>query len=111
MDWWKSDDVKVASVSRFGSIVGFGFVASGRYVDGDVESEICDLYCIDPALFFRLALRCLDLVSPPWGFQVIHSNVRAKDVFAGVLRRKGFNFSCFDSFEDGVPVCKFRVSN
>ena len=109
--WWKSSDVKSAIVSTGDKVVGFGFVAGGKFVDDDVKSEICDIYCEDPSKFYSLTLKTLEMVSSPWGFQVIDENVRAMELFRAVLKKKGYEFVEIRSHENGIPVTKFRISD
>jgi hypothetical protein len=112
-DWWRDDDLAKVIVARTGDQVrGFMIVGYGCHVDPDVESEICEVYSEGGLACLRALYHGARLhLTPPWGFQVMKSNMRARAVFEWLMRREGLRWSRCDAQEHGIDVIKYRVKH
>ncbi len=109
-DWWRNEQyAKVITAGPDGKD-GFVIVGYGKYVDEDVASEICELYCRRPSALLSLLRRSLEYLQYPFGFQVLKKNERARRCFEGILCRKGLNFESSESMDGNAVVIKYRIS-
>lgn len=108
-DWWR--DERYAKVITAGPVGrdGFVIVGYGKYVDEDVASEICDIYCRCPLVLLPLLRRSLEHLRYPFGFQVLKKNVRAKRCFEAILLRKGLVYDAHEGLDEHAEVIKYRL--
>lgn len=110
--WWQDlINAKVFVARTDELILGFLIVGYGSNVDADVRSEVCEVFsCGGLPILTALFRAAHPALTPPWGFQVLQHNVRARRLFDWLLTRHGFAWSATAASEDGLQVVKYRIA-
>ncbi|PCJ61281.1 MAG: hypothetical protein COA79_06790 [Planctomycetota bacterium] len=108
-NWWKHKSKAKIILAKDNQ--GFAIIGYEDYVDKDVESEICELYCKMPAVFLSLIRSCIPHIKMPFGFQILQSNIKAIRCFEGITKKLGFEYQRHETFDGLCRVIKYRITS
>ncbi len=111
--WWESrEDLTLLYLVMAGRPTGFVIIVSGRWVDSDVDCEICEMYIEKPfrslSSLRSLMGAAMKHLSGRAGFQVLVKNTRVRQVFQDILSRNLIPYTYHHALEDGLQYARYR---
>ena len=108
--WWKdTNNAKVILAGNTDKPTGFCIVGYNQFIDDDVQSEICELFCKNPFAIVPLIRASIPYIKYPFGFQVLQNNHKAINCFEFILQKLEINYVKTPISNIDTNVYKYRI--